>query len=58
MPQGPTDLLAWVTIGLFVAGVLAHRRDERVGRPRINKPDSQKDRKQKREGEYYYAPTG
>jgi archaeosortase A (PGF-CTERM-specific) len=32
MPQGPTDLLAWVTIGLFVAGVLAHRRDERVGR--------------------------
>ncbi|PSQ17672.1 ribosome biogenesis/translation initiation ATPase RLI [Halobacteriales archaeon QS_8_69_26] len=32
------------------------RRDPRVGRPRINKPGSQKDREQKREGEYYYAP--
>ena len=33
------------------------RRDERTGRPRINKPDSQKDREQKQSGEYYYAPT-
>ncbi|EMA55608.1 ribosome biogenesis/translation initiation ATPase RLI [Halococcus salifodinae] len=32
------------------------RRDERVGRPRINKPGSQLDREQKRQGEYYYAP--
>jgi ATP-binding cassette subfamily E protein 1 len=32
------------------------RRDERMGRPRINKPDSQLDREQKRQGEYYYAP--
>ena len=32
------------------------RRDARTGRPRINKPDSQKDREQKRAGEYYYAP--
>ncbi len=32
------------------------RRDERTSRPRINKPDSQLDRQQKREGEYYYAP--
>lgn len=32
MPQGPTDLLAWVTIGLFAAGVLARRRDDRVAR--------------------------
>ena len=31
------------------------RRDERTGRPRINKPGSQKDQKQKRDGEYYYA---
>jgi ATP-binding cassette subfamily E protein 1 len=31
------------------------RRDERTGRPRINKPDSQLDRKQKRDGEYYYT---
>jgi ATP-binding cassette subfamily E protein 1 len=31
------------------------RRDERTGRPRINKPGSQLDRQQKREGEYYYT---
>ena len=31
------------------------RRDERTGRPRINKPGSQLDREQKRLGEYYYA---
>ncbi|GAA0453362.1 ribosome biogenesis/translation initiation ATPase RLI [Halococcus dombrowskii] len=31
------------------------RRDERVGRPRINKPGSQLDREQKRAGEYYYT---
>jgi ATP-binding cassette subfamily E protein 1 len=35
---------------------ITFRRDERTGRPRINKPDSQLDRQQKREGEYYYAP--
>jgi ATP-binding cassette subfamily E protein 1 len=33
------------------------RRDKRTGRPRINKPGSQKDREQKKAGEYYYAPT-
>jgi ATP-binding cassette subfamily E protein 1 len=32
------------------------RRDERTGRPRINKPGSQLDRRQKQQGEYYYAP--
>ena len=32
MPQGPTDLLAWLSIGLFVAGVLVEQRDKRVGR--------------------------
>jgi ATP-binding cassette subfamily E protein 1 len=32
------------------------RRDKRTGRPRINKPGSQKDREQKKAGEYYYAP--
>ena len=31
-PQGPTDLLAWLSVGLFVAGVLAERRDRRIGR--------------------------
>ncbi len=36
---------------------ITFRRDERTGRPRINKPGSQLDREQKRAGEYYYAPT-
>ncbi|WP_224447905.1 ribosome biogenesis/translation initiation ATPase RLI [Haloprofundus salilacus] len=35
---------------------ITFRRDERTGRPRINKPDSQLDREQKKQGEYYYAP--
>jgi ATP-binding cassette subfamily E protein 1 len=33
------------------------RRDQRTGRPRINKPGSQLDREQKAAGEYYYAPA-
>ncbi|WP_254544964.1 ribosome biogenesis/translation initiation ATPase RLI [Halomarina pelagica] len=33
---------------------ITFRRDERTGRPRVNKPDSQLDRKQKSSGEYYY----
>jgi len=41
----------------FLANLeITFRRDERIGRPRINKPGSQLDRQQKREGEYYYAP--
>ncbi|ELZ04878.1 ribosome biogenesis/translation initiation ATPase RLI [Natrialba asiatica] len=41
----------------FLANLeVTFRRDERTSRPRINKPDSQLDREQKREGEYYYAP--
>jgi ATP-binding cassette subfamily E protein 1 len=35
---------------------ITFRRDERTSRPRINKPGSQLDRQQKKEGEYYYAP--
>jgi len=35
---------------------ITFRRDERVGRPRINKPGSQLDSEQKDKGEYYYAP--
>jgi ATP-binding cassette subfamily E protein 1 len=31
------------------------RRDEETGRPRANKPDSQKDRQQKASGEHYYS---
>jgi ATP-binding cassette subfamily E protein 1 len=42
----------------FLANLdVTFRRDERTGRPRINKPGSQKDREQKAAGEYYYAPT-
>ncbi|WP_058367357.1 ribosome biogenesis/translation initiation ATPase RLI [Haloparvum sedimenti] len=47
MRAGMNDFLADLDI--------TFRRDERTGRPRINKPDSQKDRQQKREGEYYYS---
>ena len=35
---------------------ITFRRDQRTGRPRINKPESQLDREQKNAGEYYYAP--
>ncbi len=47
MRDGMNDFLADLDI--------TFRRDERTGRPRINKPDSQLDRQQKREGEYYYT---
>jgi len=41
----------------FLANLgVTFRRDERTGRPRINKPGSQLDREQRRDGEYYYAP--
>ncbi len=33
---------------------ITFRRDPRTGRPRINKPGSQKDVEQKRKGEYFY----
>ncbi|MGM0590362.1 MAG: ribosome biogenesis/translation initiation ATPase RLI, partial [Halobacteriota archaeon] len=48
MREGMNDFLADLDI--------TFRRDERTGRPRINKPESQLDREQKRQGEYYYAP--
>ena len=34
---------------------ITFRRDPHTGRPRINKPGSQKDVEQKKKGEYYYA---
>jgi ATP-binding cassette subfamily E protein 1 len=34
---------------------ITFRRDEESRRPRVNKPDSYIDRKQKEEGEYYYS---
>ncbi|MEM4780289.1 MAG: ribosome biogenesis/translation initiation ATPase RLI [Halalkalicoccus sp.] len=48
MREGMNDFLANLDV--------TFRRDERTGRPRINKPDSQLDRQQKKQGEYYYAP--
>ncbi|MFB6087361.1 MAG: ribosome biogenesis/translation initiation ATPase RLI, partial [Haloarculaceae archaeon] len=47
MREGMNDFLANLDI--------TFRRDERTGRPRINKPGSQLDREQKRKGEYYYS---
>jgi len=34
---------------------ITFRRDEETKRPRVNKPDSYMDRKQRNEGEYYYS---
>lgn len=34
---------------------LTYRRDVKSGRPRVNKPDSKRDREQKERGQYYYA---
>ncbi|MFC4988189.1 ribosome biogenesis/translation initiation ATPase RLI [Saliphagus infecundisoli] len=48
MRSGMNDFLANLEV--------TFRRDERTSRPRINKPGSQLDSQQKREGEYYYAP--
>jgi ATP-binding cassette subfamily E protein 1 len=40
----------------FLANLdITFRRDERTKRPRVNKAGSQKDREQKRSGEYYYS---
>ncbi|AWB28096.1 ribosome biogenesis/translation initiation ATPase RLI [Halococcoides cellulosivorans] len=47
MREGMNDFLANLDV--------TFRRDERVGRPRINKPGSQLDREQKQSGEYYYS---
>jgi ATP-binding cassette, sub-family E, member 1 len=47
MRDGMNDFLANLDI--------TFRRDENVGRPRINKPGSQLDRQQKNDGEYYYS---
>ena len=47
MREGMNEFLADLDI--------TFRRDERTGRPRINKPGSQLDSQQKRDGEYYYS---
>ena len=51
-PQGMRDGMNEFLENLDVT----FRRDERTGRPRINKPGSNLDREQKQAGEYYYAP--
>lgn len=35
MPQGPTDLLAWLSVGLFLMGLVGWRLDRRAGRALI-----------------------
>ncbi|MBD3259001.1 ribosome biogenesis/translation initiation ATPase RLI [Candidatus Woesearchaeota archaeon] len=47
MEEGMNKLLKELDITL--------RRDETTGRPRINKPGSQKDQEQKKKGRYYYS---
>ncbi len=53
----PLDLREGMNKFLKEVGV-TFRRDPRTGRPRINKPGSYLDRKQKSLGEYYYMPAG
>jgi ATP-binding cassette subfamily E protein 1 len=50
----PTQLEEGMNSFLKSLGV-TYRRDPETGRPRANKPDSQKDTEQKRKGKYYYA---
>jgi ATP-binding cassette subfamily E protein 1 len=43
-------------MNMFLKDVdITFRRDEETKRPRVNKPDSYMDRKQRKEGEYYYS---
>jgi Predicted ATPase, RNase L inhibitor (RLI) homolog len=52
-PQGMRD-----GMNTFLSNLdITFRRDERTNRPRINKPGSQLDREQKRDGEYYYTSS-
>ncbi len=55
--NSPTDLRNGMNLFLKEIGI-TFRRDPKTGRPRVNKPGSYLDRKQKMLGEYYYsAPT-
>ncbi len=51
----PTDLRTGMNLFLKDIGI-TFRRDLKTGRPRVNKPGSYLDRKQKALGEYYYIP--
>ncbi|MFQ5800281.1 MAG: ribosome biogenesis/translation initiation ATPase RLI [Candidatus Hydrothermarchaeales archaeon] len=52
--EGPTDMRAGMNKFLKDVGI-TFRRDPETGRPRANKPESQKDMVQKKSGEYYYT---
>ncbi|WGI16956.1 ribosome biogenesis/translation initiation ATPase RLI [Methanonatronarchaeum sp. AMET-Sl] len=52
--HGPYDMREGMNNFLKTLGI-TFRRDEDTRRPRINKENSHLDRKQKREGEYYYS---
>jgi len=52
--QGPFNLHEGMN--MFLKDVdITFRRDEDTKRPRVNKPESYMDRKQRKEGEYYYS---
>ncbi len=52
--QGPFSLHEGMN--MFLKDVdITFRRDEETHRPRVNKPDSYMDRKQRSDGEYYYS---
>jgi ATP-binding cassette subfamily E protein 1 len=52
--QGPFDMREGMN--RFLKGIgITFRRDEETKRPRVNKLDSQLDRMQKADGEYYYS---
>jgi ATP-binding cassette subfamily E protein 1 len=50
----PTDMRSGMNAFLSNLAI-TFRRDERTNRPRVNKPESQLDKEQKRSGEYYYV---
>ncbi len=52
--HAPADMRTGMNMFLRELGV-TFRRDPHTGRPRANKPGSQKDREQRKRGEYYYA---
>ncbi len=55
--HGPFDMRQGMN--RFLKGIgITFRRDEETKRPRVNKLDSQLDRSQKAEGEYYYSVVG
>ncbi|MFP4006349.1 MAG: ribosome biogenesis/translation initiation ATPase RLI, partial [Candidatus Hadarchaeia archaeon] len=52
--RGPYEMEEGMNLFLKEVGI-TFRRDPRTGRPRVNKPQSRLDKKQRNEGEYYYT---